>query len=182
MYEYRLARVQDILEVTSSHPYSYTKKNITVLVNSNFQCGFFIDRERLYDILKQKYRIQCIYDPCSYPGIQCKFYYCEGVDVLKQSGIARMETYYTRHERKLNPIDESLPKQREVSIMIFRTGCVLIVGMCEVPTLHRIYSFLTTILQSEYHSICTANRPIVTNVYGGGGFDKKKKRKRFIYF
>jgi hypothetical protein len=47
----------------------------TVLINSNFNCGFFINREVLYDILKFKYNIQSIYDPCSYPGIQCKFYY-----------------------------------------------------------------------------------------------------------
>ena len=26
-------------------------------------------------ILKMKYNLQPIYDPCSYPGIQCKFYY-----------------------------------------------------------------------------------------------------------
>ena len=47
----------------------------TVLINSNFNCGFYINREALFDILKTKYNIQCIYDPCSYPGIQCKFYY-----------------------------------------------------------------------------------------------------------
>jgi hypothetical protein len=49
--------------------------NETVLINSNFNCGFFINREAFYDILKFKYNIQSIYDPCSYPGIQCKFYY-----------------------------------------------------------------------------------------------------------
>ena len=30
----------------------------TVLINSNFNCGFFINREELYDILKMKYNIQ----------------------------------------------------------------------------------------------------------------------------
>ena len=38
----------------------------TVLINSNFNCGFYINREELYDILKMKYNIQSIYDPCSY--------------------------------------------------------------------------------------------------------------------
>lgn len=50
-------------------------KNQTVLINSNFHCGFFINREKLYEILKYKYHINSGYDPCSYPGIQCKFYY-----------------------------------------------------------------------------------------------------------
>jgi hypothetical protein len=54
---------------------------MTVLINSNFNCGFFINRETLYDILKFKYNIQAIYDPCSYPGIQCKFYYNPDTDI-----------------------------------------------------------------------------------------------------
>jgi hypothetical protein len=54
------------------------------LINSNFNCGFFINREALYDILKFKYNLQSIYDPCSYPGIQCKFYY--NPDVGFQNG------------------------------------------------------------------------------------------------
>ena len=46
----------------------------TVLINSNFTCNFFIDRERLYNILKYEYQIKCNYDPCSYPGILCRKY------------------------------------------------------------------------------------------------------------
>ena len=48
-------------------------KEQTVLVNSNFQCGFYLDREKLFNLLKYKYNIQANYDPCSYPGIQCKY-------------------------------------------------------------------------------------------------------------
>ena len=45
----------------------------TVLVNSNFTCGFYIARDKLADILKSKYNIPVYYDSCSYPGIQCKY-------------------------------------------------------------------------------------------------------------
>jgi TATA-box binding protein (TBP) (component of TFIID and TFIIIB) len=47
-----------------------------VLINSNFNCGFYINREILYSILRNKYNINAIYDPCSYPGIRC-IYYCD---------------------------------------------------------------------------------------------------------
>ena len=47
----------------------------TVLINSNFTCGYYIDRNKLYHILKFTYGINSAYDPCSYPGIQCEFYY-----------------------------------------------------------------------------------------------------------
>ena len=46
-----------------------------VLINSNFNCGFNIKRDVLYKILKYEYNIPTIYDPCMYPGIQCKYNY-----------------------------------------------------------------------------------------------------------
>ena len=42
-----------------------------ILINSNFNCGFYINREKLYEILRNKYKINAVYDPCSYPGIRC---------------------------------------------------------------------------------------------------------------
>jgi len=38
--------------------------------------------------------------------------------------------------------------------MIFRTGSVLIVGMCEEYVLNVIYDFLTALLKTEFHNIC----------------------------
>ena len=50
-------------------------KTETVLINSNFNCGYYINREKLYTLLKYQYKINSNYDACSYPGIQCKFYH-----------------------------------------------------------------------------------------------------------
>jgi len=118
--------------------------NETVLINSNFNCGFFINREMLFDILKFKYNIHCIYDPCSYPGIQCKFYYNPDLEI--QNGCQISEE--NRHLYK---------NIREVSFMIFRTGSVLIVGRCDENVLIQIYEFLKIILNNEYNVICQKN-------------------------
>ena len=115
--------------------------NETVLINSNFNCGFFINREALNDILKFKYNIQSMYDPCSYPGIQCKFYYNPDVDI--QNGCQISE-----ENKKL------YKNVKEVSFMIFRTGSVLIVGKCDENVLIVIYDFLKIILNNEYINIC----------------------------
>ena len=48
-------------------------KRETILVNSNFNCNYYIHRERLFKILKQDYGVKCSFDSCSYPGIQCKY-------------------------------------------------------------------------------------------------------------
>ena len=45
----------------------------TVLINSNFNCGYYIDRDKLYDILKYQYRINSNYDACSYPEFNVNF-------------------------------------------------------------------------------------------------------------
>ena len=116
----------------------------TVLINSNFNCGFYINREELYDILKMKYNIQSIYDPCSYPGIQCKFYYNPDVGIQCGSQISEE--------------NKSLYKNiNEVSFMIFRTGSVLIVGKCDENVLMIIYEFLKVVLNNEYKNISQKN-------------------------
>ena len=49
------------------------EKRENILINSNFSCNYYINREELFKILKKKYNVKCSYDPCSYPGIQCKY-------------------------------------------------------------------------------------------------------------
>ena len=46
-----------------------------VLINSNFNCGFYINRSHLHNILSDNYKIETAFDPCSYPGVKCKFYF-----------------------------------------------------------------------------------------------------------
>ena len=139
---------------------------VTVLINSNFKCGFFINREALYDILRYKYDIQAIYDPCSYPGIQCKFYYNHDTAVQTGSQIS------AENKKLYSSISE-------VSFMIFRTGSVLIVGKCDEYVLIFIYEFLKNILFKEYINICQRNSKDAENTLVVK--DKKKKiRKKNI--
>jgi TATA-box binding protein (TBP) (component of TFIID and TFIIIB) len=164
MFEMVLTNITQILQPYHSYKLSYKQKSDTVLINSNFNCGFFINREMLYDILRSKYNIQAIYDPCSYPGIQCKFYYNN--DICVQSGIQ----ITTENKAKYQNITE-------VSFMIFRTGSVLIVGMCDEEVLHDIYHFLKQLLKAEFKHIC---QEIIVN--GHNIKDKKKKiRKKVIH-
>ena len=124
--------------------YFDNSKTENVLINSNFNCNFYIDRQQLYNILKYDYKINCNYDPCSYPGIQCKFYYYSDFDIENQKGI--QITSNKNHST--------------ISFMIFRTGSVLIVGKCDETTLYYIYEFIKTVLYKEYSKICTGNYDI----------------------
>jgi hypothetical protein len=134
-----------------------------VLINSNFNCGFFIQREKLFDILKTKYNIQCIYDPCSYPGIQCKFYYDKTKSV--QNGV--------RDHVNI----EKNPDIVAVSFMIFRTGSILIVGMCDEDILEQVYVFIKNLLIAEFQQVYQS---LVTDETVKPKNKKKNVRKRYI--
>ena len=164
MFEIVLQNIITILQPFSETIITYKQTSDTVLINSNFNCGFYINREVLYDLLKYKYHIHAIYDPCSYPGIQCKFYFNN--DVVSQSGI-----------QITNENKDKYTNITEVSFMIFRTGSVLIVGMCEEDVLIEIYNFLKLMLLAEFENVCQGLLDCNHNLLK----DKKKKiRKKIV--
>lgn len=67
-------KITALLQPYYSTPiFELVEKQEIILINSNFTCNYYINREELYLLLKKKYHIKCCYDPCSYPGIQCKY-------------------------------------------------------------------------------------------------------------
>jgi len=124
----------------------------TALINSNFNCGFFIDRDKLFHLMKYKYRINTNYDSCSYPGIQCKFYYIPNKE----------------HQNGQQPVHLDDNNYYEVSFMIFRTGSILIVGKCNEEILNVIYRFIKKILETEFAGI-QMGLVVQKGHVGGGG-------------
>ena len=152
----------DTIENVSGKKYKYLKNKVeTVLINSNFSCNFFINRSNLYNILKFKYNIHSLFDPCSYPGIQCKFYYNK--DNIENNGVCKCEK-----KCNLNKKNKKLNKCKIISFMIFRTGSILIVGNCDEDIIHIIYKYIVNILKKELFND-TITKKIDT---------KKKKEKK----
>jgi len=150
-------------EIGMKEPLHYKpNSNETVLINSNFSANYYIDREKLKDILKTKYRIMCNLDPCSYPGIQCEFHYLPSRTI--QDGKPPSEN------------EKELPSNI-ISFMIFRTGSVLIVGKFEEEILEIVYDFIKQILYDEFENI---NNGILNKVVQEKQ-NMRKTKKRFIY-
>jgi len=149
-----------------------TDSEENVLINSNFNCGYFINREKLHTILRSdKYRIETSYDPCSYPGVKCKYYFNNdlGFDQDIQNGQILSED----RGQKMSELGDN-HKYTEISFMIFRTGSCLIVGNCTERILKFVFEFIKKILVDEYQNIYVANEePIVKN-------KKTKLRKKAI--
>jgi len=150
-----------LLEKMQPHietPLDYLESDVeeNVLINSNFNCGFYINRDKLYSILRSdKYRIECAFDPCSYPGVKCKFYFNNevGFDEQRQNGQIILEDRYM----KMSELGDNV-KYTEVSFMIFRTGSCLIVGNCTERILRFVFEFIKRILRDEYGNIVVENK------------------------
>lgn len=133
----------DSTRTYSSTELIYKPQVDTVLINSNFNCGYYVKRDVMFNILRNEYNIITLFDPCSYPGVQSKFYYNSNKPI--QNG--RCEC----GEKKCNK--KQLRSCREISFMIFRTGSVLIVGNCDEMIINHIYRFLTSVFVKHFNEL-----------------------------
>lgn len=151
------------------------KAKSNVLINSNFNCGYYIQQEKLRALLRDKYKLNPTYDPSMYPGVKCKFYYNNELpeDPSVQLGhLAEKDADVTMTE-----LDElTLEKYTKISFMIFRTGNCLIVGNCTKKILNFVYEYVKNILTSEYETI-KANQDIPVSK-----IKKHKPRKKVVQF
>lgn len=170
MMHYALEKLCLLLKNLGYENITYNKTDIqNVLINSNFKCNYYINRDKLFNLLKYKYNIHSLYDACSYPGIQCKYYHNEN-----NNGICSCETKCGFREK--SNIKKTKTKCIEVSFMIFRTGSILIVGHCGEDVLHNVYKFLKDILLKEFEEISIP----IENPIQDQKVKKKKLKKKTI--
>lgn len=145
--------VLEILEPFVTKKVTYIKTDVedNVLINSNFNCGYYINRDKLYAILRsEKYGIETAFDPCSYPGVKSKFYFNNelGFDSDKHSG------RLVKEDRTMKKSElDGTKKYTEVSFMIFRTGSCLVVGNCTEKILYFVFNFIKKLLHDEFHNL-----------------------------
>jgi len=176
MLELIQIKIIEILQPLHSEPISYVENNEqgeqNVLINSNFSCGYYVDREKLHTILRsEKYGIESAYDPCSYPGVKCKYYFNNELSSLEeQTGKVSNED----NTLKLSELSDN-NRYTEVSFMIFRTGSCLIVGNCSETILLHVFDFIKSVFTNEYYNIRAINQEETVKE------KKKKVRKRNVF-
>jgi len=170
MMYYALEKLCCLMTKLSNTPVTYNKTDIqNVLINSNFKCNYYINRDKLFNILKYTYNIHSLFDACSYPGIQCKYYHNSN-----NNGICTC-TPKCGFKEKSN-MKKNKSRCVEVSFMIFRTGSILIVGHCNEDELYTVYRFLKNILMTEFKKIYIS----IENPINGKKKKKKKLKKKTI--
>jgi hypothetical protein len=151
----------------------YIKQQSGVLINSNFNCGFYIDQMKLMHILKEKYNLDPTYNKSNYPGVKCKFYLNNELplDIKVQSGSLSKED----DDIKMCNLKND-KKYTKINFVVFRTGNNLILGNFSKKVLLFIFEFVKNILMTEYEEIRTLHDDPVKKI------KKNKPRKKKIYF
>jgi hypothetical protein len=150
----------------------YIKQQSGVLINSNFNCGFYIDQMKLMHILKEKYHLDPTYNKSNYPGVKCKFYLNNELplDIKVQSGSLSKED----DDIKMCNLKND-KKYTKINFVVFRTGNNLILGNFSKKVLLFIFEFVKNILMTEYEEIRTLHDDPVKKI------KKNKPRKKKIY-
>ena len=153
--------------------FEYVTPKCNVLINSNFNCGYFIQQEKLKILLRDKYHLNPTFDPSMYPGVKCKYYYNHTLPDEEQTGrLSESDQNATMME--LDSL--TYEKYTKVSFMIFRTGNCLIVGNCTKPILLFVFEFVKGLLMQEYDEIKAVHDIPVAKM------KKNKPRKKIVYY
>jgi hypothetical protein len=142
-----------------------------VLINSDFNCGFYLDRKKVCQVVKgEKYGLDA-FIVGDYPGVKCKFYFKNHLpfDYEQQNGKLDMED----HTLSMKALSKS-PKYTIVTFTLFRTGTCLISGSCSEKMIWFVFHFVCRLLKEEYLVIRSCYEdPVVKN-------KNHKLRKRIV--
>lgn len=119
----------------------------TVLINSDFNIGFPIRRNELYNILVKKYNLFVSFEPCIYPGVNAKYFwntqnsnYDEGVCMC---------THKCSGKGQGNGNGDC----KRITMSSFQSGTVIITGANTIEQLHAVHKFLLMIFAKHKDQI-----------------------------
>lgn len=120
-------------------------KRTSVMLNSDFQNPFDIDRYELDQIIRHEYKMISHYEPCSHPGVILK-YYCNTSHDDKSGKCLCRDLYGKRSfcEGRGDATKEGGCKA--VTILIFQSGKVILTGGRLLEQVHQAYDFIKEFL------------------------------------
>lgn len=111
-----------------------------ILINSDFHIGFEVNRDRLYRLLATQFaHLMTNFEPCIYPGVKIRYSWNQ----------AR-----THHpgacpcSPRCNGTAAQACCQR-ITIVIFRSGCIVITGARDYAQLDDAYVFISSLLHEN---------------------------------
>ena len=110
-----------------------------VLINSDFDIGFEINREILHQEIIDS-GIYSSYEPCNYPGVNIKYF----INQNQFDGICCCESLCNGKGRA-----EGDGKCKKVSIAVFKSGKIIITGGQNIDQLETSYRFIKNFIEER---------------------------------
>lgn len=113
----------------------------TVLINSDFNIGFPIHREKLYYLLVDKYKLFVTFEPCIYPGVNAKYYWNQSPEYKKLPGVCICT-------KKCNGkgCGEGESECKRITMSTFQSGTIIITGANTKKQLYDVYEFISRVI------------------------------------
>jgi len=109
----------------------------TVLINSDFDMGFKIDRETLHRLIIEAGYFSS-FEACIYPGVNIKYYYNS---LIENRGICSCE--HMCNGKEING------QCKKITIAVFNSGKIIITGGCSYKHIDVAYQFISQFIESN---------------------------------
>lgn len=111
------------------------------LINSDYDCGFSIQRDVLYDLLLNDIKLSVTYEPENYPGVKIQYFWNN-----TKTGICNCKVKCVgKGNNDMNC--------KKVTISVFQSGKIIITGAKSLEKLHDAYNFANNILYNNIFKI-----------------------------
>jgi len=120
-----------------------------VLINSDFAVNFKIKRDNLYNLLLDRYKIICSYEPCTYPGVNTKYYWNKKVFDTNFPGCCICDNKCSGKGGKGLKDGDC----KKVTISVFQSGNIIITGARTQEQINICFKFITKTLYDNYYYV-----------------------------
>jgi len=129
--------------------FEITKFDI-VLINSDYSAEFLIKRDVLHSLLIQQYDIVSSYEPCTYPGVNSKFYWNSNYinNPKYKPGVC-----YCQKPCNGKGHGSGDGCCKKVTIAIFQSGKLIITGAKTHTQIYAAYDFINGVFSKHYNDI-----------------------------
>jgi TATA-box binding protein (TBP) (component of TFIID and TFIIIB) len=110
------------------------------LINSDFKVNFEVKRDKLHNVLKQRYNIRCSFEPCIYPGVKIQYFW--NIINSKKDGVCKCSASCINGKGNGSGDTDC----KKITIAVFQSGCVIITGAQTTEQIDDTYEFICNVL------------------------------------
>jgi TATA-box binding protein (TBP) (component of TFIID and TFIIIB) len=137
------------------------------LINCDFQIGWKIKRNQLYELLVFEYDMQCSFEVCIYPAVKIGFYYNHAVQALP--GLVGMcacgaacDTILKKARKRVTNAEKeqgvgdtlgTLPMCKKITVAVFQSGSIIITGGNRREHIDAAYDWICDVLKRHEKTV-----------------------------